>query len=62
MEKTILHGRKLWVARDFYNRIVGYWDIERKVTLDIYFREVADENILDLLIAKANMSVKERRN
>jgi len=57
MEKRILNGRELWVARDFYNRIVGYWDTKRKVTLDIYFREVADENILDLLIAKANMNL-----
>ena len=57
MEKTILPGRELWVARDSYNRIVGYWDTNRKVTLDIYFRVVADENILDLLIAKANMNL-----
>ena len=57
MEKTILYGREVLVARDSYNRIVGYWDTKRKVTLDIYFREVADENILDLLIAKANMNL-----
>ena len=57
MEKTILYGREVLVARDSYNRIVGYWDTKRKVTLDIYFREVVDENILDLLIAKANMNL-----
>lgn len=59
MEKTKLDGRELWVARDFYNRIVGFWDPKRKVTLNIYLRKVADENILDLLIARANMNLKK---
>lgn len=59
MEKGIFDGRELWIARDLSKRIVGFWDPKRKVTLDIYFRVVADENILDLLIAKANMNLRK---